>query len=236
MNTAGNKITALILAAGKGQRMRSDVKKQYMLMMEKPVLYYSLDTFSKSEVDDMVVVTGTEDMDYVETEIVKRYGFEKVRAVVAGGRERYDSVYAGLQSCTESAYVLIHDAARPLVTADVIHRTIQGARDFQAVAAAVPSKDTIKIANEENYAVDTLPRKDLWIVQTPQAFEYRQILAAYEKMKGDSHPRKQITDDAMVMEEYGNTRVKLIMGEYENIKITTPEDIPLAEMFLKRRM
>lgn len=235
MSKAGEKITALILAAGKGQRMGSDVKKQYMLILEKPVLYYSLQAFSESEVDDIIIVTGAEDIEYVKTEIVKPYHFRKVRAVVAGGAERYDSVYAGLQACKGCRYVLIHDAARPLINVDIIRRAIQGVKEYQAIVVGVPSKDTIKVSDGEGYAAETPPRKNLWIVQTPQAFAYEAICAAYEVMKADLQPEKPVTDDAMVMEEYGNIPVKLIIGEYENIKITTPEDIPLAELFLKRR-
>lgn len=231
----GERITALILAAGKGQRMGSDIKKQYMLIMGKPVLSYSLQAFSDSAVDDIVIVTGADDISYVKTEIVEKYGFQKVRAVVAGGAERYDSVYAGLQACEGSTYVLIHDAARPLISGDVIRQAILGVKEYQAIVIGVPSKDTIKIVDEAGYAADTPPRKNLWIVQTPQAFHYEQICAAYDRMKADAHPRKQITDDAMVMEEYGNLPVRLVMGEYDNIKITTPEDIPLAETFLRRR-
>lgn len=228
------KITAIILAAGKSQRMNSNVQKQYMILQGKPVLYYSLKAFSDSAVDDIIIVTGEQERELVRETIVEKYGFHKVKAVVAGGKERYDSTYAGLQACEGSDYVLIHDAARPLINEEVIERVIEGAMEHQAVVAGMPAKDTIKIVDEKEYAVETPPRKNMWIVQTPQAFSYGLIRSAYERMQTEPSQKRRITDDAMVVETYGDTKVKLIFGDYLNIKITTPDDIILAESILKK--
>lgn len=228
------KVTAIILAAGKSQRMNSDVQKQYMIIEGKPVLYYSLKAFSDSAVDDIIVVTGQNEREQVRKDIVEKYGFDKVRAIVAGGRERYDSTYAGLMACEDSDYVLIHDAARPMISGEVIERAIEGAMKYQAIVVGMPAKDTIKIVDEKEYAAETPPRRNMWIVQTPQAFSRELICRAYEKMFADNSPHRRITDDAMVVESYGDTKVKLVFGDYLNIKITTIDDIILAESILKR--
>ena len=227
------RITAIVLAAGKSQRMNSDVQKQYMIIRGKPVLYYSLKAFSDSAVDDIIIVTGKGERELVQKTIVDRYGFHKVKAVIAGGKERYDSAYAGLLACEESDYVLIHDAARPMIGTEVIERAIEGAREYGAVVTGMPSKDTIKIVDEKEYAAETPPRKNLWLVQTPQAFSYSLIREAYDRMRREESEKNRITDDAMVVENYGGARVKLIFGDYLNIKITTVEDILLAEYILE---
>ncbi|MCI8401046.1 MAG: 2-C-methyl-D-erythritol 4-phosphate cytidylyltransferase [Lachnospiraceae bacterium] len=227
-------ITAIILAAGKSRRMNSKVQKQYMLIREKPVLYYSLKAFSESRTDDIVVVTGEDERAWVKKEIVEKYGFDKVRAVVAGGKERHDSTYAGLMACAGSSYVLIHDAARPMIRREVIGRVIEEVVHYQAAAVGVPARDTIKITDSEGYVAETPPREKLWIVQTPQAFSYERICRAYERMFAGEAGQRQITDDAMVMEICGDTKVKMVSGDSLNIKITTEEDIVLAESILKQ--
>lgn len=231
------RITAIILAAGKSQRMNSNVQKQYMIIHGKPVLYYSLKAFSDSAVDDIVIVTGADEVDFVQRQIVEAYGFDKVKAIVAGGRERCDSTYAGLKACAGSDYVLIHDAARPIVSEEVIERAIEGAMQYKAIVVGMPAKDTIKIVDEKEYAAETPPRSRMWIVQTPQAFSYELIRNAYDRMMRtmkEESQRKRITDDAMVVETYGDTKVKLVFGDYLNIKITTIDDIILAESILKK--
>ncbi len=228
------KITAIILAAGKSQRMNSNVQKQYMIIHGKPVLYYSLKAFSDSAVDDIIIVTGEKEQELVKETIVDKYGFDKVRAIVPGGRERYDSTFAGLKACQGSDYVLIHDAARPMINSEVIERAIEGAMQYKAVVVGMPAKDTIKIVDEKEYASKTPPRKNMWIVQTPQAFDYDLIYRAYERMLSDGQARRAITDDAMVVETYGDAKVKLVFGDYLNIKITTIDDIILAESILKK--
>lgn len=232
------KITAIVLSAGKGSRMKSDIPKQYMSLNDKPVIYYSLKAFEDSSVSQIVLVTGKEDVAYCEKEIVQKYRFKKVVAVVAGGAERYDSVYCGLLAAPDTDYVLIHDGARPMVDQKIINDSIECVKKAKACVVGMPSKDTIKISDEQNYAIDTPDRKTLWSIQTPQAFSYELICNAYSKLYKDIEQGKDIptiTDDAMVVEYATNQKVKLIEGNYENIKITTPEDILIADIFLKNR-
>lgn len=228
------KTAAIVLAAGKGKRMESGISKQFMELEGRPLIFYALDAFEKSPVDEVVLVTGAGDVAYCREEIVRRYGFSKVTAVVEGGKERYHSVYAGLKALRPCSYVLIHDGARPCVTVDVIGRAIAGAAEYGACVAAMPVKDTIKIADEEGFAAQTPDRSLLWQVQTPQAFEYRLILEAYEKLLAPGQDQQGVTDDACVVETMTDRRVKLVRGDYANIKVTTPEDMALAKALLSR--
>lgn len=227
------KVTAIVLAAGQGTRMGGKTAKQYLLLDGRPVLYYALLAFEKSMVDEIILVAGEKDLPFCRTEIVEKYGFSKVTRIVAGGKERYHSVYQGLKAAGGADYVLIHDGARPFVSDDIISRTIEAVKKEKACVVAMPVKDTIKIANEDHYAIETPNRRKVWMIQTPQAFSYDLILHAYEKVlaSGDA----VITDDAMVLEKAENIPVKLVQGSYTNIKITTPEDMKIAEIFLKDR-
>jgi len=227
-------VTAVILAAGRGQRMCSDIQKQYMLIGGKPVLYYSLRAFSESSADRIIVVTGEKERETVRREIVERYGFAKVRAVVAGGAERYESSMAGLRAAAGSGYVLIHDAARPALRVEIIERVIKAVKEYRAAIVGVPAKDTMKLVDEEGCAVETVPRSHLWTVQTPQAFSYELICRAYRRMEREETCRSRITDDAMVVETYGDARVRMVEGDSFNMKLTTPEDIALAEAALSQ--
>ena len=226
------KITAVVLAAGAGKRMHSDVHKQYMMLAGRPVLFYALQAFAESAVTDIVAVVGAGEIDYCRKEIVEKYHIQKVCAVVEGGRERYHSVYEGLKAADGSDYVLIHDGARPLVSADIIKRSMQAVKEYRACVAGMPVKDTIKIADEDGYAKLTPERSKVWQIQTPQSFSYPLVYEAYRKMLADED--SAITDDAMVVERMTNQPVKLIEGNYRNIKITTPEDMLIAEMYLKQ--
>lgn len=227
---------AVVLAAGQGKRMKSGVAKQYLLLKEKPVIWYSLEAFEKSPVDEVILVTGKEEMAWVREHIVEQYGFKKVTAVVAGGAERYHSVYGGLSALDghgrEPDLVLIHDGARPLVSEEVIWRTMEAAWEYGACAAAVPVKDTVKVADENQFAETTLDRSLLWQIQTPQAFRFGLVKAAYDCLMSDPALQKGITDDAMVVERMTSEKVKLVMGDYRNIKVTTPEDMTVAAAFL----
>lgn len=227
------KVTAIVLAAGQGTRMGGKTAKQYLLLDGRPVLYYALLAFEKSMVDEIILVAGEKDLPFCRTEIVEKYGFSKVTRIVAGGKERYHSVYQGLKAAGGADYVLIHDGARPFVSDDIISRTIEAVKKEKACVVAMPVKDTIKIANEDHYAIETPNRSKVWMIQTPQAFSCDLILHAYEKVlaSGDA----VITDDAMVLEKAENIPVKLVQGSYTNIKITTPEDMKIAEIFLKDR-
>lgn len=227
------KCTAIVLAAGQGKRMNSKVQKQFLLLKGKPLLYYSLACFQKSrEIDDIIIVTGKESIEFCKKEIVELYGFTKVRTVTAGGKERYDSVYAGLCACEDTDYVFIHDGARPFVTEDMIQRVKTAAVEYQACTVGMPSKDTIKIADKNNIVSETPERSRVWMIQTPQAFGYDLLKKAHDRARqGDM---SGVTDDAMVVETYTDRKIKLVEGSYENIKITTPEDIFIAEKFLEK--
>lgn len=225
-------ITAIVLAAGKGSRMQSEIPKQYMDIGGKPVLYYSLKIFNESMVDDIVLVTSEDDISYCKNEIVEKYNIHKVKAIVAGGTERYWSVKNGLLSAGDSDYVLIHDAARPCLTLDIIKSSIDEVQITGACTVGVPVKDTIKLVDEECFGVETPPRNRLWQVQTPQSFRYQDIVKAYQllEVSGDT----DITDDTMIMERYLGKKTKMIYGDYCNIKITTPEDLAVVKNFFKK--
>ena len=230
-----NKITAIVLAAGSGSRMKSKTKKQFMEIKGKPVIWYSLFEFEKSRVDEIILVTGKEDIDYCKKEIVEKYNLKKIKKVVAGGSERYESVYNWLKEVTGNI-VLIHDGARPLINNEIIERSIEGTIKSDACVVGVPVKDTIKRANKEGYIIDTPNRSELWITQTPQSFKTDLVKMAYKKMKEElekGNTTLNITDDAMVVEEFTTNQVRFVQGDYKNIKVTTPEDIDIAELFIE---
>lgn len=225
--------TAIILAGGRGNRMNSEIPKQYIQIGGRPLLFYTIDIFEKcSLIDDIILVAAEEYIDFCREEIVMRYGFEKIKRIVAGGEERYDSVYNGLKCIEEQTeLIFIHDGARACITDDVIQRCAAGAKAYGAGVAAVPVKDTIKAADQNTFAVDTPDRKMLWQIQTPQVFQADLIQRAYTDLILDPE-RADITDDAMVVEKYTDAQVKLIMGDYRNIKVTTPDDLEIAKLFL----
>lgn len=235
------RFAVIILAAGKGKRMQSSVQKQFLLLGGKPLLWYSLHTFEQSSVQDVILVTGAETVEYCQTQIVERYGFQKVRAVIAGGRERYHSVYEGLKALSEQLHyrkqdwVMIHDGARPFVDSAVIERVKRDTERYGACVAGMPSKDTIKLSDAEGFAAQTPERSRVWTIQTPQSFSYSLIKEAYDKMMGCEAFQQGITDDAMVVESMTDCRVRLTEGSYRNIKVTTPEDLLIAEAFLTSR-
>lgn len=232
--------TAIILAAGSGSRMKSDVKKQYLLLQEKPLIYYALNSFQSSDIiDDIIIVVSAEDMEYMRTQIVIPYGFDKVKTIVAGGKERYVSVANGLNAIhpDTEGICFIHDGARPFVTHEIIQRAYDSAFIEKACVVGMPVKDTIKISNETGFAVQTPRRSDVWMIQTPQVFETNLIRNCYktlmENEKKTLESGIQITDDACVIELFSDIKVKLIEGSYQNIKITTPEDLQIAEAFIR---
>lgn len=226
------RFSAIVLAAGSGSRMGLDVKKQYLDLLGKPLIYYALSTFEKSKVDEVVLVVSPGDEAYVKKEIVDAYGFSRVAAIVPGGKERYHSVYEGLKAC-HGEYVLIHDGARAFVTEEIIDRAMEDVVVSHANVAAVPVKDTIKLSDDAGFVADTIERSRAWSVQTPQSFSLSLVKAAYEKaLQQDT---SGITDDAMIVEKMTDQKVKLIEGSYDNIKVTTVEDIALGEIILKKQ-
>ena len=226
------KTAAIVLAAGKGSRMQADRPKQYLLLREKPVLYYSLKAFEESSMDEVVLVVGEGEVEYCQKEIVDAYKFEKVTAIIEGGKERYHSVYNGLKEMCKNGvdYVFIHDGARPFVTVELIHKLLEEVKMHQACVAGMPVKDTIKIVDNDQFVTATPERRLVWLVQTPQVFDYKLVYEAYEKIMESE--QAGITDDAMVVEQMTGHPVKLIEADYRNIKITTPEDIVIGESFL----
>lgn len=232
------KVKAIILAAGTGKRMNSSVKKQYMDLLGEPVICHTIRAFDRSDVEEIVLVVGKDDVESIK-ELIKDRDYSKKVSVVAGGRERYDSVYEGLKCCEDSGYVLVHDGARPIIAIDTINRCIEEVREKKACIVAVRMKDTVKMVSEDGSVESTPDRNVLWSVQTPQAFEYNLLKNAYDKMYRakdgvDCEKGINITDDAMVIEVFGNEKIWVVEGEYTNIKITTPDDILSAENFLKK--
>lgn len=233
--------TAIVLAAGQGKRMGTSVQKQYIELNGEPLICYPLRVFQQSAlIDEIILVAGSGQVSYVRDEIVKKYDFNKVSAVTEGGKERYDSVRQGLKAMMQGrnfaeqtpGYVFIHDGARPFVDEEIIQRGYECVKRYHACVAGMPSKDTVKLANEEGFAVKTPERKYVWIVQTPQVFEASLIIEAYSRLEGQECIN--VTDDAMVVEKMLGAEVKLFEGSYENIKITTPEDLKIARAFLKK--
>lgn len=225
------KCTAVVLAAGQGKRMGTTTQKQYLLMAGKPVLYYSLKTFQDSTViDDIYLVTGSGDEEYCREQIVEKYGFKKVSHILCGGAERYHSVWNALKEMQPEGYVFIHDGARPFVDEEMIVRAYETVEKCDACVVGMPVKDTIKIVDEVQNVVDTPGRSKVWMVQTPQVFDTALVKNAYAKLMESG--REDMTDDAMVVEQMGGHSVRLVEGSYKNIKITTPEDLEIGELFV----
>ena len=231
---------AVVLAAGSGKRMNAGVKKQYMEIAGRPVLYYSLKAFEESFIDEIVLVVSQDEIEQVQESYVNQYGFQKISRIVVGGKERYHSVACGLQAVRQDCdFVFIHDSARPMLTQEILQRAYQAVQEEEACFVGVPSKDTVKIADEQGYVSVTPNRSLVWNVQTPQVFSYPLVYSAYEELLQKEQELLaagvQITDDAMVVEHLAHHKVKLVEGSYENIKITTPEDVQIAERYLQSR-
>ena len=228
-----DKVTGIILAAGQGKRMNTPVAKQFLVLDGKPILYYSLKEFEESRVDEIVLVCGHGQIEYCKNNIIKPYHLTKVKCIIEGGAERYDSVFLALQAIDRSDYVLIHDGARPFISSSLINEVIDEVKASNACIVATPVKETIKIVGLDGWINKTPDRTSLWTAQTPQAFDYESIKEAYELLFSDKQrDRKNITDDGMVYEIFIEKPVKIIRGDYSNIKITTPEDLALAQTLL----
>jgi len=221
-----DRVGALIAAAGKGARFGEP--KAFVKLAGHPILYYSVVVFESCEkVDEIILVLDVQDLERGR-QLVNEAGWQKVSAICKGGDQRYQSVAAGLASLGQCDWVIIHDGARPLVTEELIVRGLEEAHKTGAAVAAVPAVDTIKVVDPQGTVVGTPPRASLWAVQTPQVFRYHIIAEAYR----DAH--EFATDDATLVEEKGQT-VRIYMGSYENIKITRPEDLKIAEFLLRVR-
>ena len=221
------RVGAVIVAAGSSRRM-GGVNKVFALLGGKPILARVIDVFQRcNSIDQIVVVVSEQNLERCR-QLVAEQGWSKVTDVCAGGERRQDSVVAGLGRLHHCHWVVIHDGARPLLTEDLIHRGLTEVKETGAAAAAVPVTDTIKVAGDDRLVQQTPLRHNLWAVQTPQVFRFDIIAEAYRRAK------QEMTDDATLVEQLGY-RVKLYMGSYDNIKITTPDDLILAEVLWQKR-
>lgn len=227
-----DRIIAVIPSAGRGLRMGSMVEKPYLLLNGRPILAHTIDVFEQcSEIDAVVLVVEPDKVRECHAQVVAPFGFTKVLDIIAGGLTRQESVYRGLQSLgSDSLMVIVHDAARPLILPDLIRESIRVCRRDGAALVAVPAKDTIKIVR--NQTVESTPdRSTVWLAQTPQTFASDLLKEAHERAIREEYVG---TDDSSLVERIGH-RVSVVPGNYENIKITTPEDLDLAAQILQRR-
>jgi 2-C-methyl-D-erythritol 4-phosphate cytidylyltransferase len=223
---------AVILAGGQGTRIEGKLPKQFLNLGDRPILAHCVQRFESCEMVDQIILVVPQDyLGYCSEAIVDEYDFRKVKKIVCGGKERQDSVYLGLKACPKSTSVVaIHDGVRPFVSPQKISESIGLCEEKRAVILAVPAKDTVKRVDGDS-VVTTLDRKKLWLVQTPQVFEYSLILDAYERAIEDEFVG---TDDAVLVERLGH-RVTVVEGEYRNIKITTAEDMGTAEKIIQKK-
>jgi len=221
----------VIVSAGKGLRFMEGKKKQFHFLGGKPILAHTLDKFETCPlIRSILLVVGQEDMDYCLKEIIEQYKFQKISQIVPGGKRRQESVKNGIDALPKDADVVaIHDGVRPFVTKAMIEDTIHSAERVGAVVLAMPVKDTIKVSNPDGTVLKTLDRESLWQIQTPQTFRVSVIKEAYYRAAEEGFVG---TDDASLVERLG-VKVHILPGSYTNIKITTPEDLFLANLFLK---
>ena len=226
-------VSALRPAAGMDKRMGQTVAKQFLPLGDRPMLAHTLMVFQRTGViDEIIPILSKEDMENCLRDVIERYHITKVKTLVVGGKERQDSVYNGLMKLEdEKGVAVIHDGVRPFVTPEMIEESVEMAKKGECVAVGVPLKDTVKEVGKDGMVKNTLDRNSLWAIQTPQTFPVKLLKRVYaESYKHHFYG----TDDATLVERTG-TKVRVIMGSYENIKITTPEDLLLAEEILKRR-
>ncbi len=219
------KVGAIIAAGGSSERM-GGIDKMFALLGGKPVLARVISVFQGCAAIDQVVVALSQQNLERGRRLVAEPGWSKV-SVCPGGERRQDSVLNGLSQLTGCGWVVIHDGARPLVTVDLIERGLEAATETGAAIAAVPVTDTIKVAGDDQFVQGTPPRQNLWAVQTPQVFRFDIITQAYRQAK------YEVTDDATLVERSGY-KVKIYMGSYDNIKVTTPDDLALAEVLRRK--
>ena len=219
-------VTSIVVAAGSGSRMGTETKKQYLLLDDKPLFIHTLEVIEQqNKITDMILVVPSADLDFCE-EMIKKYSIKKVLCIVSGGDTRGASVYNGLQVVPEdSEFVVVHDGARPFLSQELLEDVLEAGKTEGAAVVGVPVKDTIKKVNPDGLVQETLERSLLWIIQTPQVFRKELLLKCYKKAIED---KLQGTDDASILEAYGYP-VKVVMGDYKNIKITTKEDLEYAK-------
>ncbi len=227
------KISTLIPAAGDGTRLNRAAKKPYLSLAQKPILAHTIQKFEQNTaVDEIWVIVNEDDFDKCHDTVLTPYPFEKVRGLVPGGEIRQMSVQNGIRALADDVdFVIVHDGVRPFVTDEIIFECIAAAAECGAAVTAVPVTETIKVANENAFIVETPPRQKLWTVQTPQVFRKSLLIQAHQAAQA-----QQIiaTDDAALVEQLGYP-VKLVEGTYSNLKITTPEDLLIAETLIEKR-
>ena len=222
--------SVVIVSAGRGSRMKADINKQFLKLQNKEVIAHTIDKFYNNEnIGEIIVVVREDEAEFFKINIIKKYGYKNIK-IANGGSERQDSDYNGLKMVDENCkIVLIHDGARPFVNNETIDSAIESAKENKCVIVGVPVKDTIKVIDENNNVCDTPDRSTLWSIQTPQVFDYSLIMKAHEKAREDNYYG---TDDSMLVEYFGQ-KVKVVEGSYNNIKITTPEDLKIGEEILR---
>jgi 2-C-methyl-D-erythritol 4-phosphate cytidylyltransferase len=229
------KVAVIIPAAGIGSRMKSRTAKPYLNLADKPILAHTLAVFEgMREIDEITVVAQPAALASCQENIIKPYGFRKVLRLVPGGKERQDSVYHALKILHQQEdleIILVHDGVRPLVTPEAVRRVIRAAKEFDAAILAQPAQDTVKRVDKDNLVIETLNRRELWLVQTPQAFRTRLLWRAFVEAYGREFYG---TDEASLVEALG-VPIKVVPGSAHNIKVTTPEDLALAELLLEMR-
>lgn len=227
------KVAALIVAAGEGRRMGTPRAKAFIPLKNTPILVHAVQPFEAcSRIQSLYLVLRKQDLPSWQGEILERFPFKKTKPPVVGGLNRQDSVRLGLEAIREDIdTVLIHDGARPFVDASMLEQLLDTMQEAEAAVVGVPAKDTLKTVSSDGTVLNTLPRKHLWHIQTPQAFYYSLIIEAHRKALAENF---QATDDAMLVERMG-IPVKVVEGSYENIKVTTPDDLALAQVILESR-
>ena len=225
-------VTAIVLAAGRSTRMGGGLNKQFIELLGKPIIWYSLTAFELCGAVDAVILVRRPDYASEADLIIRQFGFQKVTGVTDGGAERQNSVWNGLEKCDPSTKIVaVHDGARPLVNPALIQATVISARAHGTGIAASKLVDTIKEANEDKTVVRTVDRTKLWAVQTPQTIRYALLKEAYAKILAD---QAVVTDEAAAVESLGQ-KVHLVETSFLNLKITTPSDLAMAEALLRVR-
>lgn len=225
-----SKISVLIPAAGHGSRMNASVKKPYLRLADKPILSHTIDRFEhNSVIDEIFVIVDESDFTICRNNVIDPYRYKKIRKLIPGGETRQVSVFNGLKALSDDVeYVVIHDGVRPFINDEIIYKCLKATEECGAAVSAVPVKETIKIVNDEQLIVETPQRHRLWQAQTPQVFRKSIIIEAHEKAIQDGI---DAPDDAALVENLGSP-IKLVRGSYKNIKLTTPEDLGIAETLL----
>ena len=225
-----NRVAAVIPAAGLGTRMGGSLPKQYLMVGGVPLLVYSLRILESVEaISEIIVAVPEADMDYCQEQIIRRFGIQKIGQVVAGGRRRQDSVRNALSAIAHSyEFVLIHDAARPFVTTDIVNHALETAYRVGGAVVAIPMPDTVKRVDGTGLVQETLRRDLLWLIQTPQVFRLTWLLEAHRTAEENN---LEVTDDASLVEQLGYP-VSVVLGSSTNIKLTRPEDLQLGEAIL----